>query len=782
MLVARPADDFLPRTPTKAEHGLSIRWHLALFGAGLLVPVLIVAAIVAIHFASIERARYQTDALVLARNIADDIDRELDSVIAMARSLSVAPALLHGDLAAFDSFAREIQKIRGNFVIVRDLAGQQLVNIRLPYGAKLPLSLDPELSRAARLAAETKRPAISDLLIGTVTKSLVLVVNVPVLLNGEPIYVLNLTLDPERIRTVLASREVPPEFIPAVIDGNNRLIARGTDHAKFVGSKASPDFQRLSTGTEGTWLGRNRLGTPVSGAYVSTKLANWKIGVTVPTEVLEAPLRRSLLFIAALGAIGLSVSALLALLYGRRLSRPIRALAAGAASLGRGDLVAPIKDGVREIDEISEILSSTSRDLKRQAHERDVAQSLLLKSEEQVRRMTEEALRHSEERYRLLVDGIKDYAILMLDPEGLVTSWNKGAERIKGYQADEIIGRHFSQFYPQKDVAGGKPQAELAAAVADGRLEDEGWRLRRDGTRFWAEVVITPMYDSNGTLKGFSKVARDITERKLYESTLQDKNIQLQAAVDELDAFSYSVSHDLRAPLRAIDGFSRILCNEYGRALPDEGREYLQLVQRNAVQMGHLVDDLLSFSRLGRQPLNKQQVPTAAIIKQVLRDEQQQAKGRSVDVSLGETPPCWGDPALLKQVFVNLIGNAFKYTCMREKPAIGIGTCQIGDERAFFVRDNGAGFDMQYADKLFGVFQRLHRAEDFEGTGVGLAIVRRIIQRHGGRVWAEAAVDQGATFYFTTGAHPTEPPALVTGVTTPTMEAPALAMEVPAHG
>jgi light-regulated signal transduction histidine kinase (bacteriophytochrome) len=172
------------------------------------------------------------------------------------------------------------------------------------------------------------------------------------------------------------------------------------------------------------------------------------------------------------------------------------------------------------------------------------------------------------------------------------------------------------------------------------------------------------------------------------------------------------------------------------------------------VQMGHLVDDLLRFSRLGRQPLAKQLVPTRAIVEQALRDARQQVAGRSIRVSVGDLPPVWGDTALLKQVFVNLIDNAFKYTRLRDDAVVEIGSRKIGDEQVFLVRDNGVGFDMQYADKLFDVFQRLHRAEDFAGTGVGLAIVQRIVQRHGGRIWAEAAVDHGATFYFTTEGSP----------------------------
>ena len=244
-----------------------------------------------------------------------------------------------------------------------------------------------------------------------------------------------------------------------------------------------------------------------------------------------------------------------------------------------------------------------------------------------------------------------------------------------------------------------------------------------------------------------------LTVRRMGEEALRDiekRGDELQATVNELDAFSYSVSHDLRTPLRAIDGFSRILLKHHAAELTPESREYLQAVRDNTVQMGHLVDDLLAFARLSRKQLNKQRVPTKPIIEQVVRSVQQQAEGRCVNVSVGDLPSVWGDSALLKQVFVNLIDNAFKYTRRRVDATVEIGTREIDGEQVFFVRDNGVGFDMKYTGQLFGVFQRLHRAEDFEGTGVGLAIVQRIIQRHGGRIWAEAAVDKGATFFFTT--------------------------------
>ena len=365
------------------------------------------------------------------------------------------------------------------------------------------------------------------------------------------------------------------------------------------------------------------------------------------------------------------------------------------------------------------------------------------------RKRAEELLRASEERFHLMVKHVEDYAIFMLDAEGRVATWNAGAERIKGYRADEIIGRHFACFYTPDDVRAGKPERLLQEAVSQGRCEDEGWRVRKDGSAFWANAVITALRDPHGTLLGFTKVTRDITERTRLEQEIQQHSVALEAANKELDAFSYSVAHDLRAPLRAIDGFSRVLLEEHAPTLPPEAQHYLNAVRRNSQRMGLLIDDLLAFSRLSRQPLNKQLVRPADLVRQCVDELRAEQQGRRVQIAIGDLPACQADPALLKHVWMNLMSNALKYTRKQEVAVIEVGSREQAGACVYFVKDNGVGIDMQYADKLFGVFQRLHRPEDYEGTGVGLAIVQRVIHRHGGRVWAEAAVNKGATFYFT---------------------------------
>ena len=233
---------------------------------------------------------------------------------------------------------------------------------------------------------------------------------------------------------------------------------------------------------------------------------------------------------------------------------------------------------------------------------------------------------------------------------------------------------------------------------------------------------------------------------------MQERTAHLEAANRELDAFCYSVSHDLRAPLRAVDGFSRTTLEKYAALLPEEGQHYLQRARAGAQKMSQLIDSLLEFSRAGRTALHMRPVHTEALVRECVAVLRQEYEGRAVEVNIGSLPACVGDPDLLRQVWMNLLGNAFKYTGQRQVARIDIDADASSGETVYSVRDNGAGFDMEHARNLFGVFQRLHNEREFPGVGVGLALVHRIVDRHGGRAWAQARPDQGATFFFTLGA------------------------------
>jgi len=361
-------------------------------------------------------------------------------------------------------------------------------------------------------------------------------------------------------------------------------------------------------------------------------------------------------------------------------------------------------------------------------------------------------------RLAAIVDSSND-AIIGKDLNSIITSWNAGAEKIFGYSAKEMVGNPITRLIPPDRV---QEEVDIINRIKNGETikHFETLRMTKDGRLINISVTVSPITDKTGKIVGASKVARDITERKraeqqirelntLLEQRVAERTAQLEVANKELEAFSYSVSHDLRAPLRAVDGFSQAVIEDYSSLLPADGQRYLQTIREGAQRMGILIDDLLTFSRLSRAPLRKVEVDTAKLVKRTLDELIPQQEGRDGKISTGELLTCQGDPALLNQVWINLLSNALKYTRDRQPAVIEIGCKSEPGEVTYFVRDNGAGFDMRYAHKLFGVFQRLHRTDEFEGTGVGLAIAQRVVHRHGGRIWAEAAVDKGATFYFT---------------------------------
>jgi len=354
-----------------------------------------------------------------------------------------------------------------------------------------------------------------------------------------------------------------------------------------------------------------------------------------------------------------------------------------------------------------------------------------------------------------------DDAIISKTLDGAITAWNRGAQKLFGYTPSEAVGKPMLMLIPADRV---DEDPNILARIRRGESVEhfETVRIRKDGESIDVSVTISPIRDNTGVIVGASKIARDITERKSAEAEIRKLNdelehrvvartAQLEEANHELEAFTYSVAHDLRAPLRHITGFAGILVEESGTSLNAEAQRYLQKIQDGARKMGQLVDELLSLARVGRQEPSLQQVGLSSVVKEVIAMLQPDVEGRQVEWRIGELPFVECDATLIRQVFQNLISNALKYSRPRALAVIEIGQTVLNARSAIFVRDNGVGFNMKYADKLFGVFQRLHRVEDFEGTGVGLATVQRIIKKHQGKVWAEAQLDKGATFYFTLG-------------------------------
>ncbi|MGR8934718.1 MAG: PAS domain S-box protein [Gammaproteobacteria bacterium] len=360
--------------------------------------------------------------------------------------------------------------------------------------------------------------------------------------------------------------------------------------------------------------------------------------------------------------------------------------------------------------------------------------------------------------YAAIVESSDD-AIIGKNLQGIISSWNKGAERIFGYTQQEALGRSVTLLIPRELMG---EEELILTEIVNGRAVKhyETKRRRKDGQIIDISVTVSPLRDIAGNIVGASKIARDITVRKQAEFELQRYHERLEdlvaartAALEEtnreLEAFSYSVSHDLRTPLRAINGFSRMLAKKYAAALDEEGQRLIRVVRDNSTRMAQLIDDILAFSRCGRLDLRVLPVDMTKLVEAVWLDLEPARNNRDIRFDIKPLPAAYGDPSLLRQVWSNLLSNAVKFTQRRKTAHIEVGGSTSGAELSYYVKDNGAGFDPAYTHKLFGVFQRLHGIEEFEGTGIGLAIVKRIVTRHGGCVSAEGQPDEGAVIRFT---------------------------------
>ncbi|MFC5409797.1 PAS domain S-box protein [Larkinella bovis] len=418
------------------------------------------------------------------------------------------------------------------------------------------------------------------------------------------------------------------------------------------------------------------------------------------------------------------------------------------------------------------------------------------------RKQMEESLRQSEEQYRALVEQVIDYGIFMLDEKGRIVSWNEGAKRINGYLEKEIIGKHFTIFYPEEDILNGKPARELKVAREVGKYEEEGWRLRKDGSRFWANIVITAVHNTAGTLIGFSKVTRDLTERKAAEQALREShnryrmlaeelkktNEELAATNEELAAnneeyaslneeleeanellirsnenlqtFAYVASHDLQEPLRKIQQFGDLLKEHHQEGL-GAGIDYLERMQTAANRMSHLIKDLLNYSRISRLRPPSVVISLQELVHQVLTTLELTIQDAGAKVHVEPLPTVLGDTTQLGQLFQNLLSNALKFRRSDGTSHISIRSGivrqadlppgvkpvrQVAEYHRIDVSDNGIGFDEKYRDRIFQVFQRLHGKSEYPGTGIGLAICEKVAANHGGAITASSRVNEGATF------------------------------------
>jgi PAS domain S-box-containing protein len=363
--------------------------------------------------------------------------------------------------------------------------------------------------------------------------------------------------------------------------------------------------------------------------------------------------------------------------------------------------------------------------------------------------MNQEQLIHEVESdpvLNLFLNSITDQAVLTVDAHGIIRTWSEGCRHIKGYTAAETIGHHFGMFYTPEDRERGHPDENLRMALKDGQYHEERIRVRKDGERFIAEVSIYPVKEK-GQFIGFAKIVKDVSARRLLGKQRDAFREELRLSNLELESFCYFLAHDLHSPIRAIIAHCRIVQEDFSSALPPEARAHLETLVRNGLRLGMLVDDLLKFARLGHGELKRSDIDVSAMVQQLAKDLVPQCHCGNGSIEVQDGVRANADQSLLELVLYNLIENACKYS----EPGVTIrfGKDIVEKQPIYHVQDTGIGFEMQYAQKLFEPFQRLHGNAAYKGTGIGLANVKRIVERHGGTVWAESVLGKGSTFFFT---------------------------------
>jgi PAS domain S-box-containing protein len=503
-----------------------------------------------------------------------------------------------------------------------------------------------------------------------------------------------------------ALRRALEDYYAAALDVSRRLIANETGEALVDAMAAMQAKQvRMSVALEKA--------TSFDGHQLSAAFS------AAATSNADAQKYRLWISLACLGAV-----LVISLGLSRSLVRSVAELTAGFGRFGGGQFDEPIRvTGSDELGELAEQANAMAAKLERSGKEQKKA----------------------EERFRILLESAPD-AMVIVGQDGRVALVNARTEELFGFVRSELVGREVDILLPErfreKDPL--RPAGYLRDPSArPGSSSFELVGRRKDGTEFPIEITQSPLETEEGAL--VSSAIRDITERKRIEMALETSN-------RELEAFSYSVAHDLRAPLRGINGFSSALLEDCADKLDEQGRDYLRRIGAGSERMGLLIDALLALSRVSRMELQRETVNLSRIAEAAIKQLRMSQPERVVEFVSQDDVLAEGDPALLRAVFDNLLGNAWKFTAGREVANIAFGTTEKDGAVVYYVKDNGAGFDMAYAGKLFIPFQRLHQASEFAGTGIGLATVQRIARRHGGEIWAEGIVGRGATFYFTLGS------------------------------
>jgi PAS domain S-box-containing protein len=727
-----------------ARRRLSMRGYLLVMTVAILLPVVVFAGILFQRYYDAEITRIERELQNEAHDLALSVDRDLEGQMVALETMTSSGSLNAGEYERFYQRALRMHDYAHVDILLRDRSGQQLVNTRVPWGSALPR----DSAEGDDQVIATKKPYISNVALGTVAKRPIYFITVPIVQDGAVAFFLHMSLDLNRLVDLLKDN-IEDRQIAGILDRNNVVMARTQDFEARVGKPALPQFTVQQKGDEGSWVGLNTQGSVIRVGYARSKLSGWLVWVGVSEDVVQSAVRGTLWRLIALGVALIVLALALAYALGGKLAGHITALAAQANALGRGEAVAVTSIPVRELDDVGRSLFAASERRK------DLEQKLVAT-----------ATQESEQRFQILIEGVTDYAIFMLDPQGHVTNWNSGARRIHGYTADEIVGQHFSRFYTPEDQADGVPARALLTAINEGKYEAEGLRLRKDGSKFWASVVIDRIDDSNGNLIGLAKITRDITERREAQQRLETAREQLYQSqkMDAVGQLTGGVAHDFNNLLTIMIGnleiAKRTLQNWQEGAQARLQRAVDQALtgaQRAAVLTSHL----LAFSR--RQPLAPKLLDVNRLLNQ-LSIFIKPVLGEQIELETVGAGGVWqveADAAQLETAILNLAVNA--RDAMPDGGRVTIEASNVfldedycarnaevkpGQYVLIAVTDGGGGMNKDTLARAFEPFFTTKEAG--QGTGLGLSQVYGFVKQSGGhvKIYSEAGHGTSVKIYL----------------------------------
>ena len=730
--------------PDTRPTSYSLRAVLIAYSFAVVLPIVILTGYLLNELAAADRAGLEQRMVQMADALREDIDREIERRITMLTVLATSPALARADYAAFHRHASAALPKDAVITLV-DASMQQRVNTFVPYGTPLPLTGDAE---GVRHVFDTKLPWVSDYFVGRVSRRPVFNIDTPVFVDGQVRYALLLGLDPGVLLPILEEEKLPREWGTTVADRKGVVLARRWTHDQSVGKQLPDELRQqrprpsVVTSLDGERVLRASAVSPVSG---------WQVSLNVPLALARAPLQRNLWWWGGMAAAAFLLATGLAAVFARTIARPLQVAARAAAGLGRGAAVPEAGTRLTEVDSLLAALRATDRDLAQARHQRDEA----------LRQSAARELDQSERRFQILVQGVTDYAIFLLDPEGHVTNWNTGAARIKGYSADEIVGQHFSRFYTEEDRANGVPARALRTAASEGKYEAEGWRVRKDGKRLWSSVIIEAIHDESGKLTGFAKVTRDLTEKRETQQQLETAREHLfqSQKMEAVGQLTGGVAHDfnnlltiilgnLDAARRALDNWTEGAQARLVRAVDH--------ATHGAQRAATLTRQLLAFSR--RQALEPTFVDVNRLLVQLL-DFLRRSLGETIEVETVGAAGIWSvevDQAQLEAAILNLALNARdamagggKLTIEGSNSFLDEDYCRrhpdvkVGQYVQIAVTDNGTGMNKEIVERAFEPF--FSTKEPGRGTGLGLSQVYGFVKQSGGHVKIYSEPGQGTT-------------------------------------